>query len=175
MPRFFRRPRTIVATALAGLAVAALPAAAGAQSLQSVSIATSSSYNSLVLDVSGGSTANGAKVIQWYGHGGGNQRWNFVDQGNGTSAIVNQNSGKCLTTDGVAGHQLYQFTCVGNATQQWQGNLGSVFNPDASLLINAPTGLVMDVSGGSATAGAPVITWHYNGNNNQYFSYYQLG
>src|SRR3954452_19167610 len=101
MPHFFRRPRAIVATALAGLAVAALPAAANAQSLQDVSIATSASYTSLVLDVSGGSTANGPKVIQWYGQGSGNQRWNFVDQGNGRTAIVNQNSGKCLTTDGV--------------------------------------------------------------------------
>jgi hypothetical protein len=35
--------------------------------------------NSLVLDVVNGSTANGAKVVQWYGHGSGNQRWNVVD------------------------------------------------------------------------------------------------
>jgi len=128
-----------------------------------------------VLDVSGGSTANGAKVIQWYGQGSGNQRWNFVDQGNGRTAIVNQNSGKCLTTDGVAGHQPYQFTCVGSPLQQWSGNLTTVFDLHNHLLTNVGSGLQMDVSGASATAGAAIITWYYNGNNNQYFSYYQLG
>jgi len=175
MPHFFRRPRAIVATALAGLAVAALPAAANAQSLQNVSIATGASYNYLVLDVAGGSTSNGAKVIQWAGHGTGNQRWNFVDQGNGTSAIVNQNSGKCLTSDGVAGHQLYQFTCVGSLLQQWKGTLGTVFDTSSHRLSNVATGLAMDVSGASATAGAAIITWYPNSQPNQYFSYYQLG
>jgi hypothetical protein len=175
MPLSLRRARAFAATALAGVVIAALPAAANADSVQTVSIATASSYNALVLDVVNGSTANGAKVVQWYGHGGGNQRWNLVDQGNGTQTIVNQNSGKCLTTDGVAGHQLYQFTCVGSPLQIWKGNLGSVFNPDAHILINASSSLAMDVSGASATAGAPIITWYYNGNNNQYFSCYQLG
>jgi Ricin-type beta-trefoil lectin domain-like len=174
--RFFsRRPRALAVAALAGLALAAVPAAASAQSLQNVSIATAASYNSLVLDVVGGSTDNGAKVVQWYGYGGGNQRWNVVDQGDGTETIVNQNSGKCLTTDGVAGRQLYQFTCVGAASQKWRGTLTSVFNPDANVLINDGTGLVMDVNGASATAGAAIVAWHYNGGRNQYFSYYQLG
>lgn len=174
MPRFFSRGRAIVVTALAGLAIAALPAAANAQTLQNVSISTTASYNALVLDVVGGSTANGAKVVQWYGHGTGNQRWNLVDQGNGTSAIVNQNSGKCLTTDGVAGHQLYQFSCVGSPYQQWRGNLQSVFGAEHGLA-NVASGLSMDVSGASGTAGAPIITWYSNDNSNQHFSYYQLG
>ena len=175
MPLFSRRLRALATTALAGLAVAAVPAAASAQSLQNVSIATAASYNSLVLDVVGGSTANGAGVVQWYGHGGGNQRWNLVDQGDGTETVVNQNSGKCLTTDGVAGHQLYQFTCVGSPLQKWRGTVTSVFNPDAGQLTNAATGLTMDVNGASATAGAAITTWYDNGGRNQYFSYYQLG
>src|SRR5436189_2665007 len=103
-----RRPRALAATLLAGLAVAAIPATAGAQSLQSVAITTGSSGGTLALDVSGGSIDNGAGVIQWVGNFSGHQRWNFVDQGDGTETIVNQNSGKCLTTDGVDGDQLYQ-------------------------------------------------------------------
>src|SRR4051794_8271814 len=162
MPHFFRRPRAIVATALAGLAVAALPAAANAQSLQNVSIATGASYNYLVLDVAGGSTSNGAKVIQWAGHGTGNQRWNFVDQGNGTSAIVNQNSGKCLTSDGVAGHQLYQFTCVGSLLQQWRGTLGNVFDSSSPKLVNVASGVLMGVSGGRGAGGTPILPWDFH-------------
>jgi ricin-type beta-trefoil lectin protein len=84
-------------------------------------------------------------------------------------------SGKCLTTDGVAGHQLYQFTCVGSPLQKWRGTVTSVFNPDAGQLTNAASGLVMDVNGASATAGAAITTWYANGGRNQYFSYYQLG
>lgn len=168
-----RRPRALAATLLAGLAVAAIPATAGAQSLQSVAITTHSSAEFLMLDVSGGSTDNGAGVIQWYSHFGANQRWNFVDQGNGTETIVNQNSGKCLTTDGVAGDQLYQFTCVGSPLQKWQGTLNQLAR-DVDPLTNPYTGLRVDVNGASPWAGASIVGWYPNNGGNQYFSYIQL-
>jgi hypothetical protein len=176
MPPSFRRARVLAATALAGLAVAVVPAAASAQSLQNVSIASySSPYRTLVLDVAGGSTANGAGVVQWYGYGGGNQRWNVVDQGDGTETIVNQNSGKCLTTDGVPGHQLYQFTCIGSPAQKWTGTLGRAWLDGPGQLRNPASGLVMDVNGGSIAAGTAIITWYDNYADNQYFAYWQLG
>jgi hypothetical protein len=77
------------------------------------------------LDVAGGSTSDVAGVIQWYESFAGDSRWNLVDQGDGTETIVNQNSGKCLTTVGVPGHQLYQSPCSGSALQKWQGAFGS--------------------------------------------------
>src|SRR5690242_15218884 len=148
MPLSLRRPRVLAATALAGLAVAAVPAVADAQSLQNVSVGTYNSlFRTMVLDVSGGATYNGAPVIQWYATGAGNQRWNLVDQGDGTETVVNQNSGKCLTTDGVAGHQLYQFTCItGAPTQKWQGTLGRSWLDSPGQLRNPASGLVMDVN-----------------------------
>jgi hypothetical protein len=169
------RPRALAAASLAALAVAAAPAVAGAQSLQSVAITTHASADTLVLDVSGGSTANGARVIQWYGSFAANQRWNFVDQGDGTQTIVNQKSGKCLTTDGVAGHQLYQFTCVGSPLQKWSGTLDRTQAYEHSKpLTNPYSGLRVDVSGASQWAGAGIIAWYPNDGANQQFTYYQL-
>jgi hypothetical protein len=173
MFRRLRRSRALTASLLAGLVVAAVPAAAHAQSLHNVAIATEASGATTVLDVSGASTANGAPVIQWYGNFGGNQRWNFVDQGDGTETIVNQNSGKCLTTDGVNGDQLFQFVCVNAPSQRWQSNIEPV-DQHLRTIRNPWSGLDMDVSGGSFWAGAAIIGWYPNGGDNQYFNYYQL-
>jgi Ricin-type beta-trefoil lectin domain-like len=170
-----RRARLLATAGLAAAAVAAVPAAASAQSLQNVAISTDISGSYLVLDVAGGSTDNGAGVIQWYGSFAGNQRWNLVDQGDGTETIVNQNSGKCLTTDGVAGHQLYQFTCVGSPLQKWQSNMYTLDKPNnVSTIRNPSTGLNVDVNGASQWAGAAIIGWYRSNADNQYFGYYQL-
>ena len=173
-----RRLGALAATAVAGLALAVVPGIANAQSLQSVAVATDSSDDFLVLDVSGGSTAPGAGVIQWYGHGGANQRWNFVEQADGSETIVNQNSGQCLTTDGVAGHQLFQWPCNGGGRQEWRGTLlpelGAGFTTGKALT-NVETGLRVDIEGASRWAGARAVGWYDNGGANQYFTYYQLG
>jgi Ricin-type beta-trefoil lectin domain-like len=168
-----------MATSSAAALALAAPVAANAQSLGSVAIATNISQYSLVLDVSGGSTSAGANVIQWYGHGGANQRWNFVELPNGNERIVNQKSGMCLTTSGVAGQQLYQWYCNGDARQEWQGTLSNVFADNffslGSFLVNPASGLRVDISGASAQAGAAVVGWYQNGNKNQRFKYWQLG
>ena len=167
-----RRMRALGAALVATLAVAVIPAVADAQPLQNVAIPTEASDGTLVLDVSGGSTANGAPVIQWYGSFAGNQRWNLADDGHGHQTIVNQKSGKCLTTDGFAGHQLYQWTCNGSALQVWSGNFKDSFT--FSGLTNPSSGLSMDVNGGSRWAGAAIIAWYPNNGPNQKFTYYQL-
>jgi Ricin-type beta-trefoil lectin domain len=118
--------RHSVRTAPAGLALcggatfAALAATGGTASAQSNTYTTlnpSSSF--MAIDVSGASTAPGAGVIQWYDNGGSNQRWS-VPGGGSIGPIANQNSGMCLTTDGTAGDELFQWYCTpGNVDQQW--------------------------------------------------------
>src|SRR4051794_11535427 len=98
----------------AAVAVAALivPAAASAN-IYNVAIATRSSMWTNVFDVSGGSTAPGAKVIQYIPTGGGNQRWNFFnDDGSAYYSVVNVKTGFCLTSPGVIGAQLYVTYCT---------------------------------------------------------------
>ena len=125
----------------------------------------------LQLDVSGASTAPGAPVIDWYSNGGANQVWTFVDQGGGNYEIVNQNSGQCLTTDGVAGDQLYQFYCLNGPGQRWQtgltGNPADAFV--AKNIYNPAYGLDVDVYGDSAWPGAAIDAWYPNGGYNQSF------
>jgi Ricin-type beta-trefoil lectin domain-like len=124
----------------------------------------------LVLDVSGASTQPGAPVIDWWINDGANQSSEFVPYGgNRTYEIINDNSGQCLTTDGVAGDQLYQFPRVGRRQQLWETLLtagaGGSYN-----IASAYGGLYVDVSGDSAWPGAAVDTWYGNGGHNQYFA-----
>ncbi|MFD2116707.1 RICIN domain-containing protein [Paenibacillus yanchengensis] len=73
-----------------------------------------------LLDVSGASTADGAKVIQWPDNGGWNQQWKFVlaDEDRGHSwYILNRGSGKYLEISD-------QSTADGAETAQWSLNRG---------------------------------------------------
>jgi Ricin-type beta-trefoil lectin domain len=163
-----------IAAAVATVAFAAIPAAAEAQPLSSVAIATGASSWYLVLDVRGGSLEPGAAVVQWYGHGGANQRWNFVELGDGTQQIVNQKSSMCLTTSGKPGAPLFQWPCTGAPGQRWKGDLPRAAYSGMPLK-NPASGLVLDVYGGWRSAGTPLTAWYPNGGMNQTFSYYQLG
>lgn len=164
-----------IATAVAALTLAAVPSLASAQSLNSVSIDPDSAAGYLVLDVNGASTTPGAPVIQWLRTGGSNQRWNFVGLADGGEQIVNQNSGMCLTTDGLAGHWLYQWPCdSSNSHQEWRGQLQRTILGSVKGLSNAYSGLWLDVDGGSPWPGAHLITWYDNGSDHQRFSYTQL-
>src|SRR3954454_7496268 len=102
---------TVVAAAVAAPATAdALPSA------YNVAIGTSWTYSTGVLDVAGGSTAAGAKVIQYPVTGGANQRWDVVGK-----QIINVKSQLCLTTSGVAGAQLSVTYCnAANPRQDWE-------------------------------------------------------
>jgi len=123
----------------------------------------------LLLDVSGASTAPGAPVIDWWANGGANQNWTFNSVGPAsTYEIINQNSGQCLTTDGVPGDQVTQMPCVGSLQQEWL----TAFNPGRGprMIQSVYSGLYLDVNSDSPWPGASIDTWYYNGNSNQYFS-----
>jgi hypothetical protein len=157
---------TIAAGALAATGLlAATPGAAQAAGFGPLRIAPDSNQF-LFFDVSGGSTYNGAKIIQW-SLSGSNQGWTFKSVGS-YYQIVNVKSGKCITTDGVAGHQLYQWNCKGTPNQQWDTNL----NPgtlNGYRIRSVASGLYMEVSGGSGSQGAAIDTWYGNGGDHQYF------
>lgn len=171
-----RRPRR-AARLSAALAVLAVPALLGATLAGPASASTAFTAHvtpantfDLLLDVSGGSTYAGAPVIDWYANGGQNQNWLFLPYGGGynTYEIINVNSNMCLTTDGVAGDQVYQEPCGEGTVQQWQTSLtpGSVYTYTVK---NVYSSLYLDVNGDSPWAGASIDTWYYNGGQNQYF------
>jgi len=170
-----RRPRR-AARLSAVLAVLAVPALLGVTLAGTASASTAFTTHLtpentfyLVLDVSGASTYPGAPVIDWYENGGANQDWLFLPEGTGdTYEIVNVNSNMCLTTDGVAGDQVYQEPCTGSTSQLW--NTGLYGSSDYWHIQSAYSGLYLDVSGDSPWAGASIDTWYDNGGENQYFA-----
>jgi hypothetical protein len=158
-----------------------LDAAAGTVSAGSSNPASGATHyltnanSSLVMDVSGGSTANGGVIIQWSNSGATNQQWT-LHQLAGTGnvyTLTSVKSGLCLevpnqsTTEGV---QLDQWTCNGGANQEWALDaVGSyTSSSDATyLLVNLNSGLAAEVISQSTTAGAKVDQWASNGGTNQ--------
>lgn len=82
----------------------------------------------ICLDIEGGSTANGARLLQWGCHSGGNQQFRFVREGYDSYvgryyySIRAMHSGKCLDVQGEAlwaGAKIIQWDCGPWANQHW--------------------------------------------------------
>lgn len=170
VPRLGRKAMAALAITAAstGLLAGATSSAFAAQANGNTTLVASSSW--LDVAVSGGSTAIGAPIIQWYADGGGEQQWNIPPAGQ-SGNIVNVNSGMCVTTDGIAGDGLFQEPCspVG---QGWYNNQQWVADAEyggPTLFLNPSSNLVMDVYGYSFGAGATIDAWYPNYAPNQYF------
>jgi YVTN family beta-propeller protein len=125
-------------------------------------------HSGKVLDISGVSTANGARAIQWPWTGGNNQRWRLAGVGNGEYTLTAVHSGKllevaaCSLADGGAVQQNVPSSTP--ACQRWRIEP----QPDGSYrLVNVRSGKVLDVSGISTANGAPVHQWGWLNGANQ--------
>ena len=127
--------------------------------------------SSLLLDVSGASTADGAKIIQWSDTGGTNQRWRLTRTTGNVYTITGVGSGKCLevpNSSTTQGTRLSIYTCNGGANQQWAlANTGAT----TYVLVNLASGWVADVVGGATTTGAEIEQWANNGGANQKWTF----
>ena len=182
MRRVFRKGTDIGGTggrvrrSLAGVGVAAAAAGllavgagqANASTAFTVHVTPNNTFG-LLLDVSGASTSPGAEVIDWWANGGSNQVWTFYPVGDDVYEIANQNSGQCLTTDGIAGHGVFQWPCAGSVTQIWSTGLTPT-SVSAWTISNPWSGLYLDVSGNNPWPGTSLIVWYYNGGANQHFA-----
>lgn len=98
-------------------------------------------------DVTGSGTADGTAVILYSCSGNANQRWT---QGGAHSL---RSLGKCLTANGTsAGSTAVLSTCTGGSTQSWTAQ------PDGTL-VNAASGLCLDVQGGGTADLTPLEVW----------------
>jgi len=123
-------------------------------------------HSGMLLDVSGASTADGAKVDQWSATGGTNQQWTFSQVSAGVYTLAGVGSGKCLEVPGSSttqGAQLDIWTCNGGANQRW----APLWTGTTYVFVNLNSGWVVDVSGSSTAAGATVDQWVANGGANQ--------
>jgi hypothetical protein len=177
--RFIRRSRKawVGLTLCAGISGAVLAGTAGTASADPYIAPAGATHlaaasDNLLLDVAGASAQPGAPVIQWPDNGGNNQYWN-VPRAFSVGVVQNLNSGQCLTTDGVAGDQLFQWPCDPNlaAYQDWDPASYNVSGVGVvEEFVNGAFGLRVDVGGDSSQPGTPIIAWPYNGSQpNQQF------
>lgn len=124
-----------------------------------------------VIDVSGGSSSDGANIQIWASSNSGAQKWNVYKNNDGSYRIINAANGKALDVPeakAYAGANIQQYTWNGSAAQKWVvkygGNAGFVF---ASLLDSS---LVLEVSPSTAVNGANIQLGKESGQANQRFS-----
>ena len=126
-------------------------------------------YSGLALDVSGGSTANDAAVIQWPYGANSNQLWNFIPTSGGYYQIKNANSGLDLNVTAAStanGAKAVQWPFGSQGNDQWL----PVRQADGSCVFyNRNSGLLLDDPGG-VTQGAQFDQWGANGGANQRFN-----
>lgn len=167
------RLRTAFVTGLTGTVSAVLaavslagPAAAATGPANGTTFTVSGVGSGKLLDVSGGSTAENAPVVQLAASGSTSQRWVTRSAAAGYT-VVNAKSGKCLTVSGTAtavGAAVVQSTCVSGSTRQsWTFSTSTGGFTVRSVASN----LCLDVTGRSTANNAVIEQWTCNGGNNQ--------
>ena len=114
----------------------------------------------------GSSTDKKANVQQYNCNGGANQRWEFVDAGDGQYAIRNVNSGLVLDVAGDSkadGANVQQFQWNSGKNQRWTTR-GSNKNFE---LVNLNSGKCMEVQGGGKGNNVNIVQSQCNGKKNQ--------
>lgn len=117
-----------------------------------------------VLDVSGAATRDGAPVIQWAWSGAANQRWNLLPGYDGSFRLSNLNSGKVLDNPGASsrpGRPLDQWTDTDSPNQGWQ--LKPAPTSGYYHLVNAASGLNVDIENAAIDDGTPIVQSPANG------------
>ena len=126
-------------------------------------IITSVANKKLVTDVTGASTANGARVQLYSSNNTNAQKYRFESIGNGTYKIVNVNSGKVLDVAGGStanGAALQQYTSNNTVAQQWTvWNYGS----GKIALVSVNANKAVDIPGGNAVQQAQLQLYSPNG------------
>ncbi len=162
------------ASLLVGLAACAAPGVEGSEVLGETSAAISSGavysfklpqLTNSCLDVSAGSTSNGANIQEWHCNGSSAQNFTAVSVG-GAWSFRNTNSNKCLdgnawgTTDGT---NVIQWDCAYGTNQQFTEE--SINGYKRYRNVNA--GKCLDVNAASSADGANVQLWTCNGSGAQ--------
>ncbi|HLL67582.1 MAG TPA: RICIN domain-containing protein [Micromonosporaceae bacterium] len=114
-------------------------------------------HSGKVLDLAGGSTANGVLPVQQAPTGAPTQRWRLTATADGYYRIVNTASGRCLDVSAASiadGAAVLQWTCGTAVNQQWSRvDVGGGY----SQLRARHSGKCLDVTGGSMLDAAVAV------------------
>lgn len=126
---------------------------------------------SKVLDVSGGSTRDGANLQIYSKNGSDAQLFRIERSSNGFYKFINKGSGKAIDVAGAGSEkgtnvQIWQDN--GTTAQQWAMYLANGW-PDYYVVLINQNGMYLDVSGGNTQNGTNVQIWEGNGTASQVF------
>ncbi|WP_089100179.1 RICIN domain-containing protein [Streptomyces hyaluromycini] len=116
--------------------------------------------SSMLLDVSGASTATNAKIVQTSSTGGTDQQWTATKVSDNIYTLTNVNSGLCLDVPSKStaeNRQLIQWTCNGGTNQQFFFDLVGSYTGKVFMLVNVNSDLHLGVLDSSTTTGAQVV------------------
>ncbi|MCX8130890.1 MAG: RICIN domain-containing protein [Clostridia bacterium] len=128
-------------------------------------------YSGKVLDVYDGSMDDEAKIIQYHGTGGDNQKFKLVPSVDGYYQIQAKHSGRVLDVYGGSMDdeaQIIQYHNTGGDNQKFKlvPSGGGYYQIQAKH-----SGKVLDVYGGSMDDEAKIIQYHSTGGDNQKFKF----
>jgi PKD repeat protein len=106
------------------------------------------------VDISGGTSTDGAKLQLWTCHGGANQQWT-------RSGNTFQSLGKCMDVTGggtADGTPVQLLTCNGSSAQNWSVQADGTIRNGTKCL---------DATGASSADGTQLIIWTCGGGTNQ--------
>lgn len=132
-------------------------------------------HSGKVVEVQGGSTANGANIQQNTWNNSNSMKWQVESLGSGNYKITNVNSNKSLDVAafGTAnGTNLHQWDYVGGNNQQWEIIAATGGNYQIRSAFN---GKSLDVAGISTADGANIHLWDFVGGSNQQWKMIRLG
>jgi Ricin-type beta-trefoil lectin domain-like/HYR domain/Secretion system C-terminal sorting domain len=118
-------------------------------------------YTGKSLDVYGSNSANYTSIIQWSYHGGANQQWRVINNGDGTYDIKNRATGKLLDIQQSGGNcangiKTEQYQDDNTGSQQWYLDKQA---DGTYKMRNKTCNKIIKVYGGSYNDGATVVLW----------------
>ncbi len=126
--------------------------------------------NKMVLDVAGGSTAEGANIQIWASTNVSQQNFIVTYQSNGSYIIEAEHSGKVLQV-ASDNSNVEQATKNGSKRQEWEiEDAGNGYY----YIVSCYNGLYLDVYAGLADNGTNVQVYESNGSNAQKFTFEDL-
>lgn len=142
--------------------------AAGKKLDEGIYVIKSKADTGKVLDVYGGSTANGANIRLYKSNDTFAQRYQFKYVGNGLYTITVVNSGKRIDVAGGStknGANVQQYQANSTLAQMWYPKkVGSYYT-----FVSAASGRVLDLAGGKTANGTNVQIYNSNGTDAQKF------
>jgi len=122
-----------------------------------------------VIDLIGGSTADGTDAVQWGWNGGNSQKWDLAYLGNGQYQLTGVASGKVLEISGGStanGGWVQIWPSTGTNWQKWTI---SPSNDGFFKILNVNSGKSLDVQNNSTANGAAILQYtDISGNNQQW-------